>query len=109
LAQAQLVNATPEIASDDCYNLGCLHALAAAAVRKDPSVSPVERDRLVDSHITGAMRWLKSAAEAGLFHDSAMRVHAKKDTDLEILRDRPEFLRLLDAPEDKSTKKGKGK
>jgi len=98
LAQAQLVNATPDIASDDCYNLGCLYALEAAAVRKDPNVSPADRARLVGSHIADAMRWLKSAAVAGFFRDSAMRDHALKDTDLEILRDRPEFRRLIEPP-----------
>ncbi len=70
------------LSGDDCYNLGCIYARAAAAVRKDASVACDQRTKLVESHVSDSLRWLKSAYEAGTFRDSASRDYAKKDRDL---------------------------
>jgi eukaryotic-like serine/threonine-protein kinase len=109
LEQVRLVKSAQGLSGNDCYNLGCLYALVAAAVRKDQSMSIAERDRLVESHISDAMRWLNSAAVAGIFGDAGMRDYAPNDPDLAILADRSEFRKLIEAEAAKSTKKGKGK
>ncbi len=96
LAQAQVVQPAPGISGVDCYNLGCLFSLCARAVRKDTGRSPDQRANLAESHIAEAIRWLKAAGEAGFFRDPANRELAKKDSDLEILRDRPEFRQLVE-------------
>jgi len=107
LAEAQLVKANPNITPEHLYNLGCVFALAAAAVPKDSSVSPAERVRLVESHISEAMRSLRAAANAGAFRNAAMREQALKDTDLTILAGRDEFKKLIEAEGIKSASKGK--
>ena len=101
LAQAQLAKPDPGDPGGDCYNLGCLYSVCAASVRKDSSVSPAQRSRLVDSHIKDAMRWLRSAGEAGFFEKPGMRDHAKKDEDLAILADRAEFRQIIEPPQTK--------
>ena len=97
LSQAQLVKSALDSGGVERYNLGCLYSLCAVAMRKDPSVPPDQRARLFESHIADAIRWLNAAADAGFFRDLANRDHAKKDSDLEILRDRPEFRHLIES------------
>ena len=96
-AQVQSLNPAQAISGEDRYNLGYLFSLWAAAAQKDTRISPDQRARLVESDIANALRWLKSAANAGFFKDPAVRDHARKDPDLEILRDLPEFHRLIES------------
>jgi tRNA A-37 threonylcarbamoyl transferase component Bud32/tetratricopeptide (TPR) repeat protein len=95
-AQARLLPAAQIVSGKDRYNFGAYFALRASAVRKDPSVSPAERARLVDFDITEAMCWLTSAAETGLFKEPAMRDLVKKDPDFAALADRAEFQHLVE-------------
>jgi tetratricopeptide (TPR) repeat protein len=67
LAQVDLVKGSKETSGNDCYNLGCLYALCAAAVQKDTRRPLAQRSTLVESHIKSATRWLNSARDAGLF------------------------------------------
>jgi serine/threonine protein kinase len=106
-AQARLVQAARDLSGLDRYNLGALFAVCAAAARNDPSVLPDKRSRLVDSHISDALHEFRNAAEAGFFRDPAMLDQVKKDPDVEILRDRPEFRRLIEPPAAKPANKGK--
>ncbi len=96
LTQARLVQPGPQVSVADCYNLACFYSHCAVAVRKDTGHSPDQRAPLVESHVADAIQWLKAAAKAGFFSDPANRDHAKKDPDLEILRDRPEFRQLVE-------------
>jgi eukaryotic-like serine/threonine-protein kinase len=107
LKEAQPVQPAPDIADEDRYNLGCLFSLGAAAAREDLSISPDKRAKLVKSHIVDSLRWLKSASEAGFFRNPANCDHAKKDPDLEILRDCPEFRQLMELPAAKPANNGK--
>jgi tetratricopeptide (TPR) repeat protein len=61
------------------YNLACIHAL----------MIPRSRDRPKQCEL--AMEWLKKAAAAG-YNDTAQ---IKKDSDLNALRDREDFKKLL--------------
>jgi tetratricopeptide (TPR) repeat protein len=97
LAEARQLKSTEGVSGGDCYNLGCLYSLAAAAVRHDKGVPSEQRARLTQSHIADALRWLRSAAEAGYFRDAANRDHARKDSDLEIVRDRAEFRQIIES------------
>jgi hypothetical protein len=89
------VRSASGITDQDCYNLACLYSRDAAATKKAQSVSDEQRKRTVDAHISHAMQWLKSAVAAGWFLDPARREMAKKDPDLDILRDCPEFEDIL--------------
>jgi serine/threonine protein kinase len=106
-AQVQLVQAAADLSGKDRYNLGAIFALCATAVRNDLNVPCDQRLRLVNSHISDALHWLRTAAKAGFFRDPAMRAEAKKDPDLEILRNHPEFRQLIEAPAPKPANKVK--
>ena len=95
LAQAQLVQPVQSVSTPDRYNLACIFSRAAAAIRNDRGVSANQRAKR-SAHISDALRWLKAAADAGFFRVPAQWDGARKDTDLEILRDLPEFRQLLD-------------
>ncbi len=95
LVQAEIVPPAPRIIGEDCYNLACIFSRSASAIRNDQSIASDQRAKR-EAHIANALRWLKAAAEAGFFRDPVIRDHAKKDPDLAILRDRPEFRQLVE-------------
>jgi tetratricopeptide (TPR) repeat protein len=101
LEQVKTLKVATDLAGDVRYNLGCVYALCATSVEKDTSVRLEQRSRLIDTYMKDAIRWLACAAEAGFFNDAAMRDRAKKDSDLAILVDRPEFLRIIEPPQTK--------
>jgi eukaryotic-like serine/threonine-protein kinase len=96
--QIQLVKSMSALSGEDRYNLACCLCLYAVATRKDSRISPDQRVRLVETQILDALQWLKSAADAGLFQNPAMRDSAAKDPDLMILAGRNEFQQLIKPP-----------
>ncbi len=98
LTQARLLQPGPDVTGADRYNLGCVFALAARAIRDESRLSPEERVGLEKSHIETALFWLKSAAEAGVFKDPAVCDQARKDRDLAILVERDEFRGIIGPP-----------
>jgi eukaryotic-like serine/threonine-protein kinase len=101
LKQTTFVKANPSISAVDQYNLGCVSALVAVAVRNNTQLSPEVRTCQVEGHIIDAIRWLKGAAATGFFRDPANRDAARTDSDLAILADRDAFRRLVDPDSDK--------
>ncbi len=97
LAQAQLVQPTPNISDEDCYNLACIYSRSATNLRNNQGLPSDQRANLVESHISSSLRWLKAAAETGIFGKPEWQDQAKKDSDLDILRDRPEFRQLIES------------
>jgi hypothetical protein len=71
------------------YNAACWRAVTAAMLRAaDPSLTGAEQS---DAEAERAMAWLKKAIAAG-WKDAA---HMEKDLDLDALRDREDFKKLL--------------
>jgi len=75
----------------DSYSDACLWALTAEAVRNDPRVAAEERARLFEERAANAVKALRFAVEKG-FADIEQ---IKRDTALEVLRDRDDFKQLL--------------
>jgi len=73
------------------YNAACFRAVTAAVIKKDARIPAAAAARLAGEEIDRAMAWLKRAVAAG-FSDAA---HMAKDTDLDVLRDRQDFQKLL--------------
>jgi tetratricopeptide (TPR) repeat protein/predicted Ser/Thr protein kinase len=94
LAQTKLVKTDSPIAGEEQYNLGCVFALLATAVRGNTQLLPEKRAPLVEARIADALRWLEGAATTGFFLDPAHRDWARKDPDFAILADRDEFRKL---------------
>jgi hypothetical protein len=71
------------------YDAACMRAITAAVLRAaDPSPAGAKH---ADAEAEQAMVWLKKAVAAG-FKDTA---HMQKDNDLDALREREDFKRLL--------------
>jgi hypothetical protein len=73
------------------YDLGCLSSLSSAAAGRDDGLLPAERARLKAHHAERAMGLIKRAVAMGYRHPAAMRA----DHDLDALRDRDDFRKLL--------------
>jgi non-specific serine/threonine protein kinase/serine/threonine-protein kinase len=71
------------------YDATCMRAVSAAVLRAaDPSPAGAKQ---ADAEAEQAMAWLKKAVAAG-YKDAT---HMEKDTDLDALRDREDFKKLL--------------
>jgi thiol-disulfide isomerase/thioredoxin len=94
---AKLAEKVAEEAPDprnDTYNAGCLMALAATAVgiAKEPAA---ERAKLADGYAERAVKFLAKASQAGYPSNRHEREHMDKDPDLDPLRRRPDYQKLL--------------
>ena len=80
------------------YNAACMRAVTAAVFAKSPAANAA---RLAKEEADRAMAWLKQAVAAG-YKDVE---HMKKDKDLDTLRDREDFKKLLTELEARTEKK----
>jgi tetratricopeptide (TPR) repeat protein len=77
------------------YNLACLWSLCSAAVGRDEKLPGAERTRLAGEYAARALVLLTRAREAGLFKNPSWVAQLKKDPDLDALRQRDDFKKLL--------------
>jgi hypothetical protein len=75
--------------ADDLYNAACFRAVTAAVLRAADQSS--EGGRQADAEADRAMAWLRQAVAAGYNNAANMQ----QDQDLDALRDRPDFTKLL--------------
>ena len=73
------------------YNAACYRAVTAAVVKVDTKTPGADAARLATEEADRAMAWLHKAVAAGF---SAV-AHIKNDKDLDPLRDRADFKKLL--------------
>jgi hypothetical protein len=77
------------------YDLARIASLASAAVGKDAKLPPADQSKLAEQHVVRAVQLLRRAKDAGHFQDAAEIATLKKDTDLDPLRSRADFKKLL--------------
>jgi serine/threonine protein kinase/Tfp pilus assembly protein PilF len=73
------------------YDAACNRAICAAVIREDPKTQKTDAHRLAQEQADLAMAWLHRAIAAG--YKNAERL--KHDKDLDVLRKREDFKRLL--------------
>src|SRR4029077_15437461 len=73
------------------YEAACNRAVCAAVIPLDPKTSAADAARLANEQADVAMAWLNKAVAAG-YSDVA---HMKQDKDLDALRGREDFKKLL--------------
>jgi tetratricopeptide (TPR) repeat protein len=71
------------------YDASCMRAVTAAVIRAADKSAVAAKE--ADAEADRAMAWLKQAVAAG-YNNAA---HMKQDTDLDALRQRPDFQKLL--------------
>ena len=74
---------------DSLYGAARAHALVAWMIRDQDSSSEAENHSNTEADL--AMSWLRKAVAAG-YRDAA---HMAKDADLDVLRKRPDFIKLM--------------
>jgi hypothetical protein len=93
LAVATALAAAPAV--NLYYELACIYALAMPAARQDNKLPADKRERLAEEYAAQALALLAKAHAAGSFKDSANLEQLKKDPDLNSLRSRDDFKKLL--------------
>jgi serine/threonine-protein kinase len=78
------------------YNFGCICALSSSAVQRDAKLPQADRDRLAAEYADRAMRLLQRAASVGFPSNLVQLENMKQDADLEILRARADYKKLLE-------------
>jgi tetratricopeptide (TPR) repeat protein len=73
------------------YDAACIRALCASAIAEDPKTPSAEAARLAGEQADLAMAWLHKAAAAG-YRDAG---HIKRDRDVDALREREDFKKLI--------------
>jgi serine/threonine-protein kinase len=77
------------------YRAAHVWAVAAAAVPGDKKLDSAERCKLSERYAAKGMELLTQTEAAGYFKDQAHRDQLKKDKELDILRSREDFKKLL--------------
>ena len=88
LATAEMWEKLNRTDAESLYNAACFRAVTAGVQAKAPGADTA---RLAQEDADRAMQWLHQAVQAG-FKDAA---HMKKDTDLDPLREREDFKKLI--------------
>jgi serine/threonine-protein kinase len=94
-AEADELARALSLTGDGLYHLACVYALAAAAVRRDRGLSAANQDKLARRYGDRAVALLHRAHKAGYFGKPGTIDHAGKDIDLDALRSRADFQKLL--------------
>jgi serine/threonine protein kinase len=76
------------------YDLACLCSLCSAAIRRHTGISKAQQDSQAEQYAVRAVELLKKARAAGFFTPAAIE-EMRKDKDLDVLRQRPDFQELL--------------
>jgi tetratricopeptide (TPR) repeat protein len=88
----------------NAYNLACVYAQASAAARKDGTVPTGEGVRLAEKHAGQAVALLARVEAASVFRQPLRRKELREDPDLDPLRERDDFRKLLARVEDGTEK-----
>ncbi len=95
VAEAEKAVGADPTNGDERYKLACVLALAAGGARKDAQMPPVKAAELVEQYAGRSIRLLRKAHEANYFKTAEARKDLRDDPDLDPLRQRPDFRKLL--------------
>jgi serine/threonine-protein kinase len=94
-SQANEVLKKTAIPGPTLHHLATVFTVSARAAGQDPKLSQADRERLAEQYASRAVELLRKAAELGYFKAAANVDFFETDPDLEPLRSRPDFQRLL--------------
>jgi tetratricopeptide (TPR) repeat protein len=84
------------------FNAACIYSLAATAARSDRQALPAEPNKLAEQYAARALDLLGQARAAGFFNVSDNRQELKTEKDLDPIRPRDDFKKLLSEVEAKA-------
>jgi serine/threonine-protein kinase len=97
-AEAEALLGEPALTALNRYDAACAYGLACAAVRKDDKLTEADREKLAEQYATRAVALISEAWDRG-YRDLA---NIMRDTDLEALRGRADFQKLVRELADKA-------
>jgi hypothetical protein len=86
---------TPTTNGEGLWGLAIVFARSVPAARSDTRLSSAERDALVERYASQAVALLQKLRREGYFKDPGHARALRTDKDLNVLRDRDDFRRLL--------------
>jgi eukaryotic-like serine/threonine-protein kinase len=95
--EAEAIAGKEELTSASLYNIGCLYSRCAAAAGKDAKLPPVERTMLQEQYADRAIEYLRQSVAKGVHNLPIF----KTDPDLDALRGREDFKKLVEEAEKK--------
>jgi hypothetical protein len=95
VAEADDLAQGKDLRGDTLYDLACVYAVSSAAAQKDASLPHADRERLAERRAGQAVELLAKAQATGYFKERARVEHLKQDTDLDALRARPDYQKLV--------------
>ena len=93
--RAEYLAKKKDLTDDDVSLLAKAYALASAADRKDSELTPPEQERNADRYAAAAVALLNKLHSSGYFNDTDHLKSLQTDTDLDSLRQRDDFLKLV--------------
>jgi tetratricopeptide (TPR) repeat protein len=94
-AEAESIARLGAAKGNTAYTLARIHALAAAAARRDDRLTAPEQDKQAERYAQAALAWLRGVSAAGWFRRAGNLQALREDKDLDALRARDDFQRLL--------------
>lgn len=94
-AQADALAKEKGLQAGTVYQLACIFSLSSAVVHSDTGLPRADREKLTREYTTRALELLARAQAAGYFQSPAALETMKKDEDLDPLRGRDDFRKLL--------------
>lgn len=101
VAEAGELAALPETTDDGLYSLARVYTLAMVPAHDDKRLSATERERLAERYAIQAVALLRKLQGKGYFKDAGHAKALRTDEDLQPLRAREDFRRLLAAVRNK--------
>jgi hypothetical protein len=94
--EAKALEAKESVIPDGRYALACAYALSVGPAKADPRLPSDERARLAEQYAASGVAALEKLHGQGYFKDPKHAKTLKEDPDLQPLRNRKDFHRLLD-------------
>jgi tetratricopeptide (TPR) repeat protein len=94
-AAAEEVAALKSAAAMALYDAACALSLASAAAGKDRGLPAARQKQLAEKYAARAVVVLNQAKAAGVFKNPSQVTHMKQDSDLDAIRKRPDYGRLV--------------
>jgi hypothetical protein len=95
VVEAAEVAAPPGLPGEALYNLACVYSQASAAAQRDAKLPPADRDRRAEQYAARAVELLGLAHKDSFFKPADTVQHLKKDPDLDPLRQRADYGKLM--------------
>lgn len=95
IAEVDDLTKSKSVSGENIAYLATAAALAATAAQKDAALAKLDRTKRAREYADRALELLARARDAGHFKDAVNLASLKTDSDIDILRSRPDFKKLL--------------